>query len=59
MLDISSELVYIMSQNECTSVYALYLLEDDKDVQHESKISTEWNNLGARYRGSKSFSVNA
>ena len=52
MTDISNELVDIISQNNCSPVYALFLLsEDNKDEQSNvSTISTaeKWDNLGTR-----------
>ena len=37
MLDISNDLVYIMSESECSSVYALFLLKENRDVQTDSR----------------------
>lgn len=31
MQDISNDLVYIMSEKDCSSVYALFLLQEDKE----------------------------
>lgn len=38
MLDISKDLVYIMSENECSSVYALFVLaKENEDVSTDSR----------------------
>ena len=61
MLDISDKLVNIMSEEDCTSVYALFVLSKENDyVSNESKISTDkWDYMGARDRRCESISVNA
>lgn len=39
MFDISNDLVYIMSESECSSIYALFILA--KENNHESDVSAE------------------
>lgn len=39
MIDISNDLVYIMSEKECSSVYALFELEKEKDNE-QSDVSS-------------------
>jgi len=40
MRDISEELVNIMSQNNCSSVYALFALKENNDVRTVQPEST-------------------
>jgi hypothetical protein len=40
MLDISNDLVYIMSENDCSSVYALFLLSEENESCSHSTTPT-------------------
>lgn len=40
MFDISDNLVYIMSENECSSVYALFLLSEENEQCSHSTTQT-------------------
>jgi hypothetical protein len=53
MVDISNELVNIMSEQECSSVCALFMLKEKEDEQSNvsaistTEVCTERNSVGA------------
>ena len=58
MIDISNELVDIMSKEKCSSVYALFHLEKESNYVSNNK-QNERDNMGTRDRRSKSLSTDA